>query len=57
MLDPWIIEKIRRREETQREREAVQIEIPLENPSHRESERHPSRGPEAPDRGVTIIDL
>jgi hypothetical protein len=54
MLDPWIIEKIRRREESQREREAVQVEIPLDNPARRDHTNAPEQNPE---RGVTIIDL
>ncbi len=56
MLDPWIIEEIRRREEA--EREAIEsgrpvLEIPLEMPRYR-----PSVAPEPqPDeRGVIVID-
>ena len=63
MLDPWIIEEIRRREEEQRQREQqrsrleIQIETPsdlgrLDRPDRRDRiERQPS------DRGVTIIDF
>jgi hypothetical protein len=54
MLDPWIIEKIRRREESQRDREAVQVEIPADRPGHRE---RPASTEENTERGVTIIDL
>lgn len=55
MLDPWIIEEIRRREEEQRER-AGRLELPLEGP------RWESESPHAPkeerqERGVVVIDL
>ena len=59
MLDPWIIEEIRRREdERRREREAGRVELPLESPEYRETE-----GPKTDDaqkdgeRGVVVIDL
>jgi hypothetical protein len=59
MLDPWIIEEIRRREE-QREREAVvQIEISIERPDYRDGEaaRQPSQADETTERGVTVIEF
>lgn len=56
MLDPWIIEEIRRREEAlRREREALYIELPLYD-SYREESAEPKE-PEEPQRGVTVIDL
>lgn len=56
MLDPWIIEEIRRREEEEREhREQPVLEIPLEMPVY------PNQGgtPVQPDveRGVVIVDF
>ena len=56
MLDPWIIEEIRRREEA--EREAIEsgrpvLEIPLEMPMYRPSV---APEPQPDDRGVIVID-
>jgi hypothetical protein len=59
MLDPWIIEEIRRREEEERaEREQRPIvQIPLETPQFpSERDRVGERGPKE-DRGVTIVDF
>jgi hypothetical protein len=58
MLDPWIIEEIRRREEEERQRqERPVIELPLDNPAY----RHPSQGGREEDtgveRGVVIVEL
>ncbi len=58
MLEPWIIEEIRRREdERNRERDARRIQLPLydeqrgdETPALKEKEEQPSRG-------VVVIDL
>jgi hypothetical protein len=56
MLDPWIIEEIKRREdERRREQEGERLEIPLERPYYREAPVPPPT--EESDRGVTIIDL
>lgn len=57
MLDPWIIEEIRRREEERRrDREAGRVELPLESPKY-----HDRGSPGAPadesERGVVIIDM
>jgi len=57
MLDPWIIEEIRRREEERRrDREAGRVELPLESPKY-----HDRGAPGAPaeeiERGVVIIDM
>lgn len=51
MLDPWIIEEIKRREQDQ----AREIQIPLEPPPEPE---YPS-GPPTTDtpRGIVVIDL
>ncbi len=62
MLDPWIIEEIRRREEEQRQREEQRsrIEINIETPSERDRGGRPARneGPRpGSERGVAIIDF
>ncbi len=58
MLDPWIIDEIRRREEQRRRDEAAQrIRIPLESPNHQDSKTPPLPPTEEQDRGVTVIDL
>ena len=65
MLDPWIIEEIRRREEEQRQREEQRsrLEIHIETPpeshdrSSGRSQPGPTPVPPASDRGVTIIDF
>ncbi len=56
MLDPWIIEEIRRREEEERaERErGPQLEIPMEAPVHR---RHDEEEKQDGNRGVVIVDF
>ena len=51
MLEPWIIEEIRRRE--REESIPLQLELPLDEPlRHDESETNPEVN-----RGVVIIDL
>ncbi len=57
MLEPWIIEEIRRREdERNRERDARRLELPL---YEERREELPSRidKDEQPSRGVVVIDL
>ncbi len=63
MLEPWIIEEIRRREdERNRERDARRIELPLYE-ERRDEQRRDQRGDlpgekeEQPQRGVVVIDL
>jgi hypothetical protein len=56
MLDPWIIEEIRRREEDQR-REEARIELPLESPRWESEPRSPREDREESNRGVIVIDL
>jgi hypothetical protein len=60
MLDPWIIEQIRRREtEERRRREQPMLELPLPEPDAVEYERPSSgwsRDPQ-PERGVVIIGM
>ena len=62
MLEPWIIEQIRRREEEERRRqERPRIDIPLRDdrdrwgPEHNENAEEEERGKS--DRGVLIVDI
>ena len=65
MLDPWIIEEIRRREEEERLREEesrrpvleIQIDSPRREPPDRRHERDSEEGDQRPERGVVIINL
>lgn len=62
MLDPWIIEQIRRREQAERRnRQQPMLELPLPEPDSDEYERSSpssewSREPR-PERGVVIIGM
>jgi hypothetical protein len=57
MLDPWIIEEIRRREEERRrDREAGRVELPLESPKYHDR-GSPGAPAEESERGVVIIDM
>jgi hypothetical protein len=62
MLEPWIIEQIRRREEEERRRnERPQLEIPLrderwKHPANEDEDR-PSEEDDTPERGVVIIPM
>ena len=51
MLDPWIIEEIRKREECVQE-EQPRLEIPLERPEHEQAVRDEDEA----ERGVEIVD-
>ena len=58
MLDPWIIEEIRRRErreEEERHRPEV-VEMPVHGPRPQETDEERGKSEEGP-RGVTIIDF
>jgi hypothetical protein len=71
MLEPWIIEQIRRREEEERRRnERPQLEIPMgderwrrrpddepDNDSNRQGNDDEDKEPEGGPRGVVIIDM
>ena len=55
MLDPWIIEEVRRREEEREQKEqGRRLEIPLESPFKDEPRAQPE---EKSDRGVVVIDI
>jgi hypothetical protein len=57
MLDPWIIEEIRRREEERRrDREENRVELPLESPKYQDR-GNPGTPAEENHRGVIIIDM
>jgi hypothetical protein len=57
MLDPWIIEEIRRREEERkRDREVERVDLPLED-THYQDRGAPLPPVEDSDRGVTVIDM
>ena len=61
MLEPWIIDEIRRREEDRRRGDLPRLEIPMPQPSWQD-ENDPDRGREqqgdqSPERGVVIIGM
>ena len=55
MLDPWIIEEIRKREERNRRDERPMLEIPLEEPPRMEEDSAVGEEEEI-ERGVVIVD-
>ncbi len=58
MLDPWIIEEIKRKEQRGRIEQPV-VQIPVQGPEHDRNEdsgSQPATGEEDPPRGVAIID-
>ncbi len=58
MLDPWIIEEIRRREEEERQQHREQrpvLEVPLDHPPYPGQSRKPDDPGE--ERGVVIVDF
>jgi hypothetical protein len=58
MLDPWIIEEIRRREEEERqhrERRPV-VEVPLDHPPYPGQDGRKERDP-GEERGVVIVEF
>lgn len=54
MLDPWIIEEIRRREDRQQQGQRPYLELPLISPEE-ERERE-VREDEVEERGVVVVD-
>ena len=54
MLDPWIIEEIRRREESDHRSEQPVLEMPLPRP---EEEDQAVRDEDEVERGVAIVDF
>ncbi len=60
MLDPWIIEEIRRREEEERQHREQRpvLDIPLEAPEFPPEHGGSARPPESDlERGVVIVDF
>lgn len=59
MLEPWIIEEIRRREEERnRERESRVLELPLYDERRSDDERPATNdNEEKPSRGVVVMDM
>jgi hypothetical protein len=57
MLDPWVIEQIRRREEERRRDDRARIEIPVPSPLHEDEGDSALPAKERTERGVTVIDL
>jgi hypothetical protein len=61
MLEPWIIDEIRRREEERRRGERPQLELPLPEREWREEDdfgdAQNRQGDRAPERGVVIIGM
>lgn len=58
MLDPWIIEQIRRREEEERgHHERPVADMPEYPNPPRDRDRYDEPDPPASDRGVVIIDF
>ena len=57
MLDPWIIDEIRRREDQRRrDQDARQIELPLYD-EHLEESSHKKDQNDEPKRGVVVMDI
>lgn len=62
MLDPFIIEEIRRREEAERQDQRPTLEIPLDVPRYPTTDTLPEPGAPVPpvpgeERGVVILDF
>ena len=54
MLDPWIIEEIRKREDLDQREEQPVLEIPLDEP---EDKDHQVREDDEVERGVVVVDF
>jgi hypothetical protein len=60
MLEPWIIDEIRRREEERRRGDRPQLELPVPDPywpNDGDSGGAHDQGDKAPERGVVIIGM
>jgi len=61
MLEPWIIDEIRRREEERRRGDRPQLELPLPEREWQEEgdfgDAHHRQGDRGPERGVVIIGM
>jgi hypothetical protein len=59
MLDPWIIEEIKRREQRSRIEQQPRVEVPLQGPERDRGDKgggRPAGGEEDAPRGIVIID-
>ncbi len=56
MLDPWIIEEIKRKEQRRREQQPV-IQIPVQGPERDGEPNGKDKEEKEPPRGVEIIDF
>ena len=57
MLDPWIIEEIRKREDRDQRDERPVLEIPLEDPEEQDQQVREEDDDEKVERGVVIVDF
>jgi hypothetical protein len=57
MLEPWIIDEIRRREEERRRGDRPQLELPVPDSRWPNEENQRDQGDKAPERGVVIIGM
>ena len=59
MLEPWIIDEIRRREEDRQRGDLPRLEIPVRSPwdDELERERREREADKSPERGVVIIGM
>jgi hypothetical protein len=59
MLEPWIIDEIRRREEERRRGDRPQLELPVPDPRwpNEGDSSQRDQGDKAPERGVVIIGM
>jgi hypothetical protein len=58
MLDPWIIEEIKRREQRSRIEQQPRVEVPIQGPERdRDKGGGAPAGEEDPPRGIAIIDF
>jgi hypothetical protein len=58
MLEPWIIDEIRRREEERRRGDRPQLELPLPDPQWApDGDSKSEQGDRSPERGVVIIGM
>jgi hypothetical protein len=57
MLDPWIIEEIKRREQRSKIEEQPRVEVPIQGPERDRDKGGRAPADDDPPRGVTIIDF
>ncbi len=57
MLEPWIINEIRRREEERRRGDLPRLEIPMPTEPDEEERGRDRQGDQSPERGVVIIGM